>query len=752
MHKRTLLAALVIASPAMATKTQFFKHADRAAFESGKLENIVATNFGELRLSRALEPLMKDDGKYASIDAMADLADGSLLIGTTASGKLLHLVDGKTNELADFGEAAGIAAIAPNGGGDALIGVSGECAEVQILRKGAIKPERLAQLPEGVQYIWSIAVAADGKIYLGTGPGGQLFLLSADGKEQSVVYDSEEDNLRALAILNDTLFVGTDPHGLILKVDRTTGKAFVIYDAPETEVSSLLVDSRGGQIYAATSQLVEAAEETESASASGSPAGREEGDDMPFKPADAPATSPDEAGDGTLGAEPKLPAPLQDVADEGATTMPANPSTTPGAGPKPPTEFEETAGETASDGNAVYRIEPQGFVSEVFRDSVMIFGLARQEDQLYIATGPSGAVYQLDLTTEEHAVLAKVRPPQVTSIFSDADGRLLVGTGGGSAEAFSLSGKLAASGTFVSPVLDASHASRFGKLQVRGAVPKGATLFVSTRGSNVDDEDLSLWSDWSAPVPAARFTDVPTPTARYAQYKLTFNGDGATGPTVDAVEWAYVQPNVAPRIDSITVAAAEIAIDEKTGGTTPDAQRTIEWSTSEPNEDDLRYTVSVRRDARGLWTPIAKDLTESTFEWDTRRVSDGRYAVKVEASDALANAAGTARTASRVAEAVVVDNTPPVIGDVKVEQSRGQATITLRAADKGGLIANLEYAVDDAEHWQTVQPSDMLNDSPDEQYTIVLPLPGGSTRVVSLRCSDESGNTAHESVTVAIEK
>ena len=57
-------------------------------------------------------------------------------------------------------------------------------------------------------------------------------------------------------------------------------------------------------------------------------------------------------------------------------------------------------------------------------------------------------------------------------------------------------------------------------------------------------------------------------------------------------------------------------------------------------------------------------------------MADGRYEVKVVASDAAANPPGQGKTASRVSDPVVVDNTPPVIGDLKAtEQGGGGAKI-----------------------------------------------------------------------------
>ena len=295
MLKRTLLLALISSSPAFATKTQFFRHGNAAEFETGKLDAVVATNFGELKLARAVETVLADDGSFASIDTLAESPDGTIYAGTTASGKLLAIKGGKSTEVADFGEAASVAALSFNAAGDLLIGVGGDNAELQILRKGATKPERVTKLDGDATYIWGLAITSDGKVYLATGPNGQLFEVDLATKKSRVVYDSDEDNLRAIVALNDTLFVGTDPHGLILKIDRSTGKAFVVYDAPETEISTLLLDSQSGQIYAGTSQLVEATEPAAPDATDATATGRPHADDgkghITLDPAEPPKPS-----------------------------------------------------------------------------------------------------------------------------------------------------------------------------------------------------------------------------------------------------------------------------------------------------------------------------------------------------------------------------------------------------------------------------------------------------------------------------
>ena len=74
----------------------------------------------------------------------------------------------------------------------------------------------------------------------------------------------------------------------------------------------------------------------------------------------------------------------------------------------------------------------------------------------------------------------------------------------------------------------------------------------------------------------------------------------------------------------------------------------------------------------GPWILLKEKLPSRRTSGTRAAVADGRYEVKVVASDAAANAPGKGKTASRVSDPVLVDNTPPVIGDLKSEQRRAR--------------------------------------------------------------------------------
>ena len=106
------------------------------------------------------------------------------------------------------------------------------------------------RLDPDVQYIWDLAADAEGNLYAATGPTGQLWKRSADGK-WSLLLDSKHAHLLCVAVGPDgAVYAGSDGEGLIYRV-AADGKASVVYDAPQNEVRSLLF-APDGTLYAGT--------------------------------------------------------------------------------------------------------------------------------------------------------------------------------------------------------------------------------------------------------------------------------------------------------------------------------------------------------------------------------------------------------------------------------------------------------------------------------------------------------------------
>src|SRR5205823_262419 len=150
----------------------------------------------------------------------------------------------------------------------------------------------------------------------------------------------------------------------------------------------------------------------------------------------------------------------------------------------------------ANQSNAIYNIDPEGFVTELFRQPVLVHSLIEQNGVLLAGTGSDGYVYQINPAAEETVVLAKVDPKEVVALLATRDGRIVLGLANSGDIAVMTSG-FAADGTFTSPVLDATQISRFGKLQLHGSLPNGTGLTVATRSANVNETTDAAWSKWS---------------------------------------------------------------------------------------------------------------------------------------------------------------------------------------------------------------------------------------------------------------
>jgi hypothetical protein len=178
--------------------------------------------------------------------------------------------------------------------------------------------------------------------------------------------------------------------------------------------------------------------------------------------------------------------------------------------------------------------------------------------------------------------------------------------------------------------------------------------------------------------------------------------------------------------------------------------RQITWEASDPNHDALDYTLHFRAGSQGPWILLEEKLQEQQYEWSTRGIADGRYQVRVVASDGRANPVGEGRSAARVSEVFTVDNTPPVIGDVKVAVEGNRATITARVVDRTSRVAGAAVAVNSKDDWQAIAASDKIFDSPDEGVVCTIENLAPGPHQITLRASDDHGNQAYETIQLMI--
>jgi hypothetical protein len=146
---------------------------------------------------------------------------------------------------------------------------------------------------------------------------------------------------------------------------------------------------------------------------------------------------------------------------------------------------------------------------------------------------------------------------------------------------------------------------------------------------------------------------------------------------------------------------------------------------------------------------VAKDLEDSVYVWDSKGVPDGRYRIRVTASDIEGNAVGEERESDALSPVFTVDNTPPSVDSFDATGSAGRIEVRGAASDANGVVARIEVSVDDGD-WRAITPAGGLADRSRATFSATLVETTAGTHLVNLRIVDRAGNTTGRSGHVTV--
>ncbi len=438
---------------------------------------------------------------------------------------------------------------------------------------------------------WSLAAAADGGLWVGTGSEARLYLVQ-DGTSREV-YDADGLDIYALASApGGEVFVATSPDGAVERV-AADGTATPVFDPDATYIWALATGA-DGELYVATGEpaevhRVQANGETDVVFESDAThvlslavgdgqifAGTEspgqvlrigaDGDafvllDSAYGEVRSVRSQPDgtvlavAVSGGSRGAAASGPPAAAATTISGSatvsvtTSVSTSVSTTTSGGSS--TSGSSGSGSGGGSGG-VYRIDPDGLWELVWRSStdVPYDAVSTTDGRLIIGTGPDGKIYEV-VGEPPHAVLLGQAPAQqVTRWLLDDTAPLRYATAN-PGKVLSLDDRLAARGVYRSEVRDASTVSRWGTIRWQGVTPGGSRIEVSTRSGNTATPN-DTWSDWSAPYADASGSQIASPNGRYLQWRAALvAGDAA--PALTSVTVAYLPRNLRPEVTTVTV-------------------------------------------------------------------------------------------------------------------------------------------------------------------------------------------------------
>jgi hypothetical protein len=301
---------------------------------------------------------------------------------------------------------------------------------------------------------------------------------------------------------------------------------------------------------------------------------------------------------------------------------------------------------------------------------------------------------------------------------------------------------------------------------------------LQTRSGNGERPDAT-WSDWSAPYRDPAGNQIASPRARFIQWRATLRSAGGSGPGatpiwMEDVSVAYLQRNVAPEVLSITTLPIGVGLQSlqpapldpniEASGLDPTlfgmiaqiparriyqrGARSIQWQAEDANGDTLEYSIYYRALKEKTFRVLKDKLHDTFYTIDGATLADGRYVIKIVASDAPDNPPGKSLTGERTSEAIDIDNTPPLARVVGEPQSKSDSIhLVLEVEDATGRVKRADVSVDGSP-WRAIFPDDGIADSARERYTLELPILTTGEHTIALRAFDNSGNVGSLSVTV----
>ena len=686
-------------------------------FLLGESDGIAVSSDGRLMLGPGQTEIL--DTAEPFIYSTVATQQGTVYLGTGNGGKVFKVSGTDKKELAKLDEP-GVYALALDSTNRLYAGTAPEGKVYRIKEDGS---SEIFFDPEE-KFIWDMVFDKSDNLYVSTGTKGMIYKVDPSGKGTEF-FDSQEIHIVTLELdLDGNLLAGSAPEGLLYRISTQSGsQAFTLLDSELEEMKAVTVD-RYGVIYAAA--LSGSSRQTVKAEASAS-------------------STTETASSADNGAE------IEKVETEPAGSL------------------------------QVYRIDRNGLVRTIYTSSTEIaFDIAvRSDGSLLLATGNKGRIMALD-NSGFKTLLLDTSEEQVTSLFFS--GSELYAATSNLGKLIRIDQSPSKKGEYLSDVINSGATSLWGNITwTINNLTKKEGISLYTRSGNTKKPG-ETWSEWSQAYTNPEGSPITSQASQYLQWKLVYSPEARGASllsdenSVDSVTVTYQQYNLPPRISSLKVHSNGIAFlgnqaSPPSGGTYPGgpdgahtlslprnirsletpetpamarkvyipATRSISWEASDPNNDDLIYSVWISRGGSGTeWQLLAEKLSESLYTIDGASFADGDYRVRISASDLPSNPGDAALTDELVSNTFRIANRVP---EISWESSAGGGAVNFSVKTGAVRLFRVEYSID-ARNWLVIFPKDGITDSSTESFQLEIP---SGTRSIQVRAVDDNGNVGTSS-------
>ena len=763
MHALTIISTLLTCilfnftntGIVIASTTSYWTQSTYEELAKGDANNVAVCSNGTIELSPETKNIEGINASY--IWCMTTDKAGKVFAGTGNPGYVYQISDKKKAVIIfEAPEGVQIQSIVTDNHGNVYAGTSPNGLIYKITRE--MNAKLFCRLPE--LYVWDMAIDYKGRLYAATGNQGRIYKISPDG-EAEVILDSKATHILDLEIdKNNTIYACTEPFGLIYKIN---GKEIsVVYDADEDEVHCLTLDSNGilyaGACYSVKSippqlfgmmgmtghQQRKPPKDLSEAFQGGGLADFGLVDDYNNDDMDTP--NPDDIKDNKSMPDFGLLFNLNG--------LPMKP-------------------------NCIYRISQNKGIEKVMElEHSFVFSLIPdEENNIYAGTSNNASIYKIG-SNHKHS---KVKVQEdITTLFDSKHAQILsltkvngkgfyVGTGN-NGTVYKVSNDHIAKGEYISTVHDAKVKSKWGRISWNPEISSGTKIELFTRTGNNEKPDAA-WNSWKKTKLSPEDINneiIESPNARFIQYKAVLSTiDKCTSPALGNITISYLQDNQSHSIKSVEIdnlnnVKSGVKTKQKKHAKTKSARtstpkdnkrkkgfkKIITWELANPDNDHLLFNLYAKKTKERFWRIIASNLQDQrSYTWNIDNVDNEEYHVKIIASDILSNQPEDEMQAEIISQRFPVDNKGP---EIKITDTiccvNGNFTVNGTVSDDISNISEMRYSID-SKNWFPIFPTDQLFDYKKEDFQFTMPkLPVIGNPMITISARDAEGNRSTQEV------
>jgi len=548
------------------------------------------------------------------------------------------------------------------------------------------------------------ALAPDGKggVYAGLVGKGRIVQVSGSGKVNKLVDLEGVKHVWALLRKGNTLYAGTGPGGAVFAVDLKK-KSAKIWAETDTEHVLTLIEDRGALIAgtADAAMLVRIEGEKKARAIANFPGGEVRSVVRHGKALYATVNGGNSAATWSrLKPTPKRP---------GSTRK------------KPATKAKKKKSKSrASRGKgAVWVRTDSGRVTRLFvSPEGMLSQLGAAGQGIVSGAARGGRLVVGDLNGDVQR-LFDLKEAQILGLEMGDKGPAPLFTGKGAA-VYTV-GAPSKKAVYTTRVLRDTGVARWGRVETRAP---GAVVIESRRGFS--DPVGDTWTKWQGLVNER----IQSPPATFLQIRARFQSADAHLYEMRIHRRLLNRKPVVMRVN--------VKRDRKK------KLYKVSWRSVDPDGDKVAYTITYRQRGSGQWLMLHdRYYPKTSMMLSPKDMPDGWYEVRVQGTDAKVNSPSEALVGARISKPFLVDQgRPEVAGEVR------KGVLSGIAADRVSNIVSVSVSFD-GEPPVLARAGDGVFDGLQEAFELRLPESVRSGRhTLLIQASDEAGNTGVQRLTI----